>query len=358
MKTKLPFLVLLCTLLVFVSSCSLKSTAATPGSDIAATNIALEVSVAQLASQSTRDAIANSALKTSAAIPQNTQAPIIITATPEATQPPVETPIISSTPIPFDTPIPTVGSALLPDVAPVFFEDRVKAANVLVYDDPDADLRLVPRVSRAIAGMGFSGGSVINTSNNLGSFDSLLRSQTWDLVILAVESRDTVGLGDTGVLDSISSHIARGGALIVETWNLDEDQSALAGVVLHACGAHVEKDWHRSDDYKNADFVISAIQPNSPVFSSPYTVNMPLRPTVFWPGDSGDLIRLDDGTSSTILAGILSRDPNNYGVLTSCLDGRMVLQTFSSHDYPLYDSVQLWQNMMHYTLSNYFANLP
>jgi len=160
--------------------------------------------------------------------------------------------------------------------------------------------------------MGFSGGSVVNTSNYLGNFDRLLRTQTWDLVVLSVESRDRVEIGSLGVLDPISNHIARGGALIVETWNLDEDQSALAGLLLNVCGARVEKDWHRAENYTYADFLIPAIKADSPVFSKPYAIAMPLRPTVFWPGDAGDLLRLDAPGNSKILAGVLSSDPNYF----------------------------------------------
>jgi hypothetical protein len=36
------------------------------------------------------------------------------------------------------------------------------------------------------------------------------------------------------------------------------------------------------------------------------------------------------------------------------MDGRVILQTFSSHDYPTNDMVALWQNYIVYTLTNHF----
>jgi len=51
----------------------------------------------------------------------------------------------------------------------------------------------------------------------------------------------------------------------------------------------------------------------------------------------------------------------DHGVLYSCIDGRMVLQTFSTHDYADADMQQLWQNYMYNTLQarlNYMTAHP
>jgi hypothetical protein len=51
----------------------------------------------------------------------------------------------------------------------------------------------------------------------------------------------------------------------------------------------------------------------------------------------------------------------DHGVLYSCIDGRMVLQTFSTHDYAYDDMLHLWQNYMYNTLQarlNYIAAHP
>lgn len=354
MKNRLPVLLVVFMLMTLILACAVTPpTAPAPAApDLAATNLALQITVDALAAQSTSQAAAKLAVESTLQAPQDTQTPLVITATFEPTLPPTETPL------PTETATPAITATLNPVEFTRQIEARIKAANVLIYDEPDGQGRLIPRISKAVADLGFSGGSVVNTSNYLGNFDRLLRTQTWDLVVLSVESRDRTEIGSLGVLDPISDHIARGGALIVETWNLDEDQSALAGLLLNACNAHVEKDWHRASNYTYADFLIPALKADSPVFTKPYAISMPLRPTVFWPGDAGDLLRLDGSGNSKILAGVLSSDPNNYGLLTSCLDGRMLLQTFSTHDYSLYETTHLWQNMMQYTLTNYFASQP
>lgn len=280
--------------------------------------------------------------------------PLVVIATQP--EPPTVEPTATETEISLPTETPTPLPTQTPDAAELTrqFEARILSANVLVYDEPDAQGRLVPRLGKALEGMRFSGGNVVNTNNYLGNFDRLLRNGGWDLVIMAVENRDRTELGSLGVLDGIMNHVNSGGALIVETWNLDEDQSALGQFMLSICNAHVEKDWHHATG-NYIDFYIPALLPDSSVFNKPNSVTMPLQPSIFWPGDAGDLIRIDPNGQNHILAGLLSDDPNNYGLLTSCQGGRVVLQTFSTHDYTLYDTVRLWQNMMYYTLSNRFA---
>jgi hypothetical protein len=46
------------------------------------------------------------------------------------------------------------------------------------------------------------------------------------------------------------------------------------------------------------------------------------------------------------------------GVLASCFQGRVLIQTFCNHDYHEGDIVPLWQNYIHYTLKNHFLAAP
>ena len=57
-----------------------------------------------------------------------------------------------------------------------------------------------------------------------------------------------------------------------------------------------------------------------------------------------------------MLAG-LSAKASDQGVLASCYDGRVIIQTFSDHDYDQADIVPLWENYIHYTLKNHFLAL-
>jgi hypothetical protein len=76
-----------------------------------------------------------------------------------------------------------------------------------------------------------------------------------------------------------------------------------------------------------------------------------------WNGDIGDLMQLIPGSNATILASHISGDgQTTYGLITSCMGGRMILQTFDSHDYPTDPMVALWQNYIRYTLTNHFES--
>ena len=73
-----------------------------------------------------------------------------------------------------------------------------------------------------------------------------------------------------------------------------------------------------------------------------------------WAGDAGDLMKLTEGSDATILATHSNGHKTDYGLLTSCMDGRVLFQTFSTHDYPTLEMTALWQNYIIYTLTNHF----
>lgn len=58
-----------------------------------------------------------------------------------------------------------------------------------------------------------------------------------------------------------------------------------------------------------------------------------------------------------MLAGLAAKPSNQEAVLATCYQGRVIIQTFSNHDYHRDDVVPLWQNYIYYTLKNHFAAL-
>ena len=78
----------------------------------------------------------------------------------------------------------------------------------------------------------------------------------------------------------------------------------------------------------------------------------------YWnPGDVGDLVKLRSSGDATIVAGLYPNEKNSYGLLTTCLEGRMVLQTFDTHDYDPSMTKALWENYITYTLTNHFKKI-
>jgi hypothetical protein len=79
-----------------------------------------------------------------------------------------------------------------------------------------------------------------------------------------------------------------------------------------------------------------------------------------WTGDIGDLLELkyqgaEPVGDAVLLAGTNGVWKTDHGTLVSCLGGRLILQTFSSHEYNYGEVVQLWQNYIYQALKNHFA---
>jgi hypothetical protein len=83
--------------------------------------------------------------------------------------------------------------------------------------------------------------------------------------------------------------------------------------------------------------------------------------TWLWRGDIGDLldIRYQSGQpngDAVLLAGTNPGISDQHGTLAVCYDNRLVLQTFSSHEYSNDDVIHLWQNYIYHTLRGRFAS--
>jgi hypothetical protein len=79
-----------------------------------------------------------------------------------------------------------------------------------------------------------------------------------------------------------------------------------------------------------------------------------------WSGDIGDLLELkskggEPVGDAVLLAGTNGSWKTDHGTLVSCLRGRLILQTFSSHEYNYGEVVQLWQNYVYNALKSHFA---
>jgi len=81
-------------------------------------------------------------------------------------------------------------------------------------------------------------------------------------------------------------------------------------------------------------------------------------PRFYWVDeDVGDLVQVLPGGHAAILGGLHVRNSVYYGLITECLDKRMVLQTFSTHNYKKADTISLWENYIFNTLLAHFKYL-
>jgi hypothetical protein len=121
----------------------------------------------------------------------------------------------------------------------------------------------------------------------------------------------------------------------------------------------VQANWIRSVGDDRLDYGMYWAEPDNPVFNSPNKVSRLAASLTdpAWEGDVGDLMKLQGGSTAQILA---SRSPGNTGtdgLITSCMEGRVILQTFDSHDYPTDNIIALWENYIIYSLTNHFKTI-
>jgi hypothetical protein len=262
---------------------------------------------------------------------QPTAEPVVVP-TQQATQPP---PTNTSAPAPTSEPSPTP----VPD-----FTERMKSAKILVYEDTQG---IGLWITDALDGLGLK---YTHVGDRSGDFMSYLNSSTeWDLIIVGAEAKSKV---QGEFWDVIVERITRDkSALIAEVWYLDTLGQGRIKSLLTGCGVRFQRDWDQAES-------IYWLQSDHPVFSEPNNTVALIHYRTYWWAQAGDLIKLAPGSNATLLAGIFQKQKSDYGVLATCYDGRVILQTFSNHDYNYNEIIPLWQNYIYYTLKNRFLAVP
>ena len=226
-------------------------------------------------------------------------------------------------------------------------EARIKSAKILVYENTD-ERGWGMWVQDALDGMGLK---ATNTGSYSGHFMEYLDSGVkYDLIIVDAEDKDKIS-GE--FWDVINTRLARDkAALIAEVWYLDREAYGPIAKVLSGCGIRYLKDMPVDDS-------IYWWAADHPVFNEPNAVLPLIHYNLMWANQAGDRIILGGSGDATLLAGRSAhQNPGDGGVLASCYQGRVIIQTFSDHDYSQADIIPLWQNYIHYTLKNHFAVTP
>jgi hypothetical protein len=313
--------------LITMLACNIGASAPTNVPGVDPTKVALEFQATALSLQMTQAAL-------------NSQATAVQPVSP--LQPAVE--VQATLPLP-STEIPPTQTQVQPTPTEDF-EARLKSAKILVYENTD-ERGIGMWISDALDGMGLK---YTQTGSYSGHFMENLNSGIpWDLIIVGAEDKDKIS-GE--FWDVINTRLARDKvALIAEVWYLDQEAGGPVGKILSGCGIRYEKDmplddsiyWWVSDD---------------PIFNEPNTVLPLLHYDLYWNNQAGDRIMLGSGGDATLLAGRSAKSSSNGAVLASCYQGRVIIQTFSDHDFHREDIIPLWQNYIYNTLKNHFLANP
>lgn len=270
----------------------------------------------------------------------------------QLTQAAAVTPVLPTQPPPVQ---PTTPPQIVPtepaptEIQPTATQDveaRIKSAKILVYENTDSR-NFGMWIQDALDGMGLK---YTQTGSYSGHFMEYLNSGTpYDLIIVGAEDKNIIS-GE--FWDVINTRLVRDkAALIAEVWYLDSEAGGPISKVLSGCGIRYQKDYDLADS-------IYWWASDHPIFNEPNTVLPLLHYNRYWANQTGDQIRLGSGGDATLLAGLSAHSSNQEAVLATCYGGRVIIQTFSDHDYDEEDIIPLWQNYIHYTLKNHFAVVP
>lgn len=285
------------------------------------TKLVLELQATQAASDQQQQAIAETQKAMAATQEVLAQSPLL--STPQAETPSTEAP----------QPTPTTD-----------LNDKIKNAKILVYEDTQ-DIGLW--VSDALDGMDVE---YVFVGDHIGTLMENLNSPIkWDLIIIAAESKSTV---QGEFWDMINEKITQDKtALIAEVWYLDSLGGGRIRNLLTNCGVQFQADYPLAES-------IYWLDESHPLFQEP-NIAMPLiHYSRHWDVQAGDYVRLSAGSTADLVGGAYLKHKSDYGLITSCMDGRVILQTFSNHDFHKDEVVRLWQNYVTFTLKNHFLALP
>lgn len=236
-----------------------------------------------------------------------------------------------------------------PESSTSTLDRHIKAAKILVHENMSASGYERYVLSALDQGDYF----YVDVGSATGWFKTqLLSNQEWDLVIAAVEAERDFG-GDFFVL--IDDQVAKGVSAIVEYWNFDAAPNGMQDSLFRRCGVEFHSNWYLPDLR-----VFYWLQPDHPLFNQPNRVTSLRNAAVLWKEDVGDLLRIRtrNGKPTGDAVILASTDPmwtDDHGTLVSCLGGRVILQTFRSHEYQSPDMIRLWQNYIYNTLKARFT---
>lgn len=309
-------IVLLLTALIFIFACSIDTGTTTSQPAFDATKASLEFQATAMVLQLTQSAMNN--------------------------QPPAAAPTVAP---PISPPTVSVANTAPPAMAEGF-DTWMKSAKILLYEDMAADFNVRRYVNQALRNMGLN---YIDVKDAVGHYkNQLLSSTDWDLIISAKEWRGDVQ-GEFYVY--INDSISRGSSVIIEEWAMDQIGNGRLNAITGRCGVEFSRNWMGRPI---EDHLLAAINRDHPIHHIPNDGVALTNPTGYWLGmDLGDRMRLSPGGDAVALWGLYDLDsPSQSDDLTAvtCLDGRLIIQTYGTHSYGESRVIRVWENYIYNTL--------
>lgn len=247
--------------------------------------------------------------------------------------------------------------ATQPPLPPADFEARMKQATVLVYEDivdmPGEKLY----VRDTLKTMGIQNVKWDGDAMGWLKSDMLAgapNGEPWDLVILAIESRDEVS-GE--YFEYLSQLLNQGTSVILEAWHLDAVSEGAISPILAQCGVMVYPYIPKTGTVNDVVMWTLPGAQEHPLLTTPNAglTFTRARDTWLFSFDLGSLMALTGRGDAVLLLGTKATEPYRDGTLAVCMGGQLILQTFSSHSFPYDVMYPLWVNYIHNALQVRFA---
>jgi len=230
---------------------------------------------------------------------------------------------------------------------------KIQAANILLFEDVSGVTP--PKVRMVKEALDQANYSYTDVGSAQGWLkDQLMSDTNWDLIIMSSEYGGRI----TGeFFDYLLDFASKGTAIILEFWDLDAIYQGKSKALLDECGIEHQVDWTGG-----AASALRFLQPDNPIFHEPNELGSSLKYTTRVWKDGGDLVQIKRYGGNVMGDAVLLIGPDpdkkeSHAVLTSCMGGRVLIQTFTTHQYNAEDMTKLWQNYVYYTLKNHFIFL-
>ena len=332
---------------VCISGCSIFQAGS---QDIRNTQIALGVEQTMIAQQQDQ-------IQTPTTIPSEPQ--VFSTATTDLTAPtslPTASAAYTTTLTPTSAP---------PDVTTSDLDTWMKSsANILLYEEIKSNPIALRYIKETLDYMGLK---YVDTGSGIGDLRDELQTEGpegtgWDLIIISAEGDDRIS-GE--FFNLIEDKLDQKASVILEISYLDDIYKGKISPLLARCGIKYQSNW---SDVPPSGMIMYQLDLTHPIMKDPNTGLTFTNVTEFYDDfpsffffdeiDIGDRVELSGGSDAKILVGTNQSTADSNGTITVCIDDRLILQTFSTHQLTFDEMRPLWENYIYNALGTRYQSLP
>jgi len=236
--------------------------------------------------------------------------------------------------------------------ATIDMSTMLASANILLFEDMVNDPTVLRYYRDTLERMGLNYTDVGSAKGKLKAelYSGAPDGKPWDLIILASEYKGSIS-GE--FFDYVNDALDKGSSVILETWYLDKVHTGTARSILVRCGVEYETNWIRVPPQMMSMY---PLDPDHPILQEPNSGLTFTDTTSHWAYDYdiGDYMKLSQKDDATLVLGTRATDKTSRGTVTVCIDDRMILQTFNSHNLTFDKMRPLIENYIYNTLKARF----